>query len=48
MVSTTLVDVYKKGKSKVVENFWHKLFNTFHNVPEGENPVNHDLNEEED
>lgn len=45
-VSITLVDVYKKGKSKVSENFGHKLFYTFHILPDCENTVNHELNEE--
>ena len=44
-VSTTLVDVYKKGKTKVAENFGRKLFNTFHVLPEGQ-PVDHELHEE--
>ena len=47
-VSTTLVDVYKKGKIKVAENFGCKLFNTFHILPEGQQPVNHELHEEVD
>ena len=45
-VSNTLVDVYKKGKSKVTENFGRKLYSTFHVLPEGENPSNHELDED--
>ena len=32
----------------VAETFGCKLFNTFHVLPEGENPVNNQLNEEVD
>lgn len=40
-VSTTLVDVYEKGKDKVAQHFGRKLFNTFHILP-----VNHELHGE--
>ena len=45
-VSLTLVDIHEKGKRKVSENFGRKLFNTYHILPEGENTVNQDLNED--
>jgi len=49
-VSPTLIDVYKKGKLKVTENYGRKLFNTFHILSDsqGEIIIEEDDNEEAD
>ena len=46
LVSLTLVDIYKKGKQKISETFRRKLFNTYHILPEGENTIDHEPDEE--